>query len=104
MSVTTEFRPLHLVEQLSEEIGSAISYAYDDLIFFEHSAILVQFDTRNAELLHLFINSDVTRDKQESIQEHWMQVARTKNISLDFKGTFSVEQIPGKEEISIRFN
>ena len=99
-----QFRPLYLVEQLSEEIGIPITYAYDDLVFFEHSAVMLQFDGKETGLLHLLINNEAGREEQEAIREQWMQVAQTKNIPLDFSGTFSLEQLPGKEEISVRFD
>jgi hypothetical protein len=101
--VTSLFRPLHLVEQLTEEMGTEITYAYDDLVFFEYPDVVLQFDNVADDRLHLFINHTLDADTRENIRENWLQVARTKHITLLYKGTFSIEQHPVKEEISIQF-
>ena len=104
MSDTLLFRPLHLAEQLTDELGTSITYAYDDLVFPEHSDVLLQFDGTDSTLLYLYINGEAGKDEAESLRDRWLQAARTKDIALHYNGTFAIEQLPGKEEVTIRFN
>ena len=104
MADTSLFRPLNLAEQLTGEMGTAITYAYEDIVFTEHSEILLQFDANNADMMHLYIHDEIGGDEAQTIRDRWLQAARTKKISLQYKGTFTIEQSPGKEEVNIRFN
>lgn len=98
------FRPLYLVERLTEELGVTISYVYDDLVFVESGDVLLQFDAIETETVNLYVNSNIHSDDIHTIKERWQQVALMKSISLVSKGTFTVDQVPGVEEVSITFN
>lgn len=50
-------KPLGKVKEIIEEAGMKLSYAYDDLVFLEHNAFLLQFTPRPDELL-IHINSE----------------------------------------------
>ena len=104
MEQQVEFRPLFLVERLTEELGVSISYVYDDLVFMEHGDVLLQFDAVEPETINIYINSNIHIDDIQSIEERWQQVAMMKKVSLVNRGTFTVEQIPGVEEINIQLN
>ena len=43
-------KPLGKVKELVESVGMGISYAYDDLVFLEHNAFLLQFGKDNKTL------------------------------------------------------
>lgn len=78
--------PLGLVKEVVESVGMAISYAYEDLVFMEHNAYLLQF-TEGGKRLLIHMNKE-TND--ESIRE---DVARLKAAAaehgLDFRdGSF----------------
>ena len=44
--------PLGKVKELVESVGMAISYAYDDLVFLEHNAFLLQFGEDGTLIVH----------------------------------------------------
>ena len=104
MKKQIEFKPLYLVERLTEELGVSISYVYDDLVFIENGDVLLQFDAIKPETVNLYVNSNIHTDDIQATEERWQQVALMKDVCLVNKGTFAVEQIPGVEEISITFN
>lgn len=53
----TEARPLGKITAILADLGLEVTYAYDDLVFVQHSAFLLQFtDTPNE--LKLFTNSE----------------------------------------------
>ena len=44
-------RPLGKVKELVESVGMGMSYAYEDLVFLEHNAFLLQFEDDNESIL-----------------------------------------------------
>jgi hypothetical protein len=52
----------------------------------------------------IFIDNELHLEDEERNVEKWMQVVPAKNIKLVRKGRFSLEQIPGVEEICITFH
>lgn len=49
-------KPLGMVKTIVEEAGMSISYAYEDLVFLEHSSFLLQF-TDNKREVKVHVNS-----------------------------------------------
>lgn len=50
-------RPLGKVTALLADLGLEVTYAYDDLVFVQHSAFILQF-TEDPAQLKLFINTE----------------------------------------------
>lgn len=50
-------RPLGKITALLADLGLEVTYAYDDLVFVQHSAFILQF-TDDPEKLKLFINTE----------------------------------------------
>ena len=44
-------KPLGIVKTIVEAAGMGISYAYDDLVFLDHNAFLLQFTDNDKEIL-----------------------------------------------------
>ncbi len=51
-------KQLGVVKNIVESAGMGISYAYDDLVFIDHNAFLLQFTDNNSELM-IHVNSEV---------------------------------------------
>lgn len=56
-------RPLGKVKELVESIGMGVSYAYEDLVFLEHNAFLLQFDDDNNESLLVHSNEEAESEE-----------------------------------------
>ena len=50
-------RPLGKITALLADLGLEVTYAYDDLVFVQHSAFMLQF-TDDPAILKLFINTE----------------------------------------------
>lgn len=67
-------RQLGIVKEIVESAGMGISYTYEDLVFIEHNAFLLQFtDNDNELLIHInqeadgsAIQGDIARLRAES--------------------------------------
>lgn len=50
-------RPLGKITALLADLGLEVTYAYDDLVFVQHSAFMIRF-TEDPVMLKLFINTE----------------------------------------------
>lgn len=57
-------RDLGHVKEIVEAVGMAVSYAYEDLVFLEHNAFLLQFTDQQQKIL-LHINAEANIDELE---------------------------------------
>ena len=101
--MTIAFRPLAEVKMMLEETGNDISYAYDDLIFVEHTAFLIQFDDEKPENLKLYFNTDILKEEAKAIEEKLVPVAGKRKFHLINSGFFSLKQKEDSEELDILF-
>jgi len=53
----TEAKPLGKITAILADLGLEVTYAYDDLVFVQHSAFLLQF-TDKPKILKLYTNSE----------------------------------------------
>ena len=101
--MTIAFRPLAEVKMMLEETGNDISYAYDDLIFVEHTAFLIQFDDEKPAELKLFFNTEIKEDEVETIAQNLMPAAGKRKFNLINSGYFSLKEKEDSEELDILF-
>ena len=52
-------KPLGVVKEIVEAAGMGISYVYDDLVFIDHNALLLQFAGNDWEIL-IHINQEAS--------------------------------------------
>jgi len=101
--MTIAFRPLAEVKMMLEETGNDVSYAYDDLIFVEHTAFLIQFDDDCPENLKLFFNSEIDSTESEKLEKKLIPAAQKRNFNLENCGFFRLEQKEDLEELDLVF-
>ncbi len=93
------------LEKVCQIIKSAtdldVVYAFDDLVFPDHSAFLIQFDDQNTSNLFTYFHEDCNPEDQLSILENLTQVCQQEKCTLIPKGAFNLEQ--KGEEVEIKF-
>lgn len=57
-------RDLGQVREIVEAVGMAVSYAYEDLVFLEHNAFLLQFTDKQQKIL-AHTNAEAKSDELE---------------------------------------
>ncbi len=75
-------KPLGIVTEIVESAGMGISYAYEDLVFLEHNAFLLEFTANDKELL-IHTNSEA---EESGIKD---SIAKLKNIAGTHGMTFT---------------
>jgi hypothetical protein len=78
-----------------------ISYAYDDLVFPEHAAFLIQFDDLNKENYYCYFHKDCENRSKDSIFTKLTEVCTSNNKTIELKGNFNLKQ--KAEEVEICF-
>ena len=96
------FRDLEKVRQVVKEATDLdIAYAYDDLVFPEHAAFLLEFDAESDKRFYCYFHVDCLPDSKTEILDQLTQSFKKRGSILSSKGSFSLDQ--KGEEIEIRF-
>ena len=101
--MTIAFLPLAEVKMMLEETGNDVSYAYDDLIFVEHTAFLIQFDDEKPENLKLFFNTEIIKAESDSIEKKLAPIAKKRKFNLINCGYFTLKEKEDSEELDVLF-
>lgn len=94
-------KPLGIVKEIVESAGMGISYAYDDLVFLEHNAFLLQFTDNNSELL-IHTNSEAEGQEIKEAVARLKSAAATHGMTLTAGSLYTLVQTDD-ENIRIEF-
>ncbi len=96
------FRDLEKVRVIVKEATDLdIAYAYDDLVFPEHAAFLIQFDAESDTRFNCFFHQDCFPDAAADILENLKLSFKKQECTLVSKGSFTLNQ--KGQEIEIKF-
>ena len=96
------FRDLEKVRvAIKEATDLDIAYAYDDLVFPEHAAFLIEFDAESDKRLYCYFHTDCLPDSKTGILDRLTQSFKKYGCNLLSRGSFSLNQ--KGDEIEIRF-
>lgn len=96
--MSTTYRELTKIKELIEELGFAISYPYDDLLFIDSNAFLIQFEDSIKDSFFVFFNDSMQKSVIEDLESKMKGLALLKKLQLKSKGTFIMKQKEGSEE------
>jgi hypothetical protein len=96
------YRDLEAARQIIDKAtGLDITYAYEDLVFPEHGAFILQFDDDNTDKLHCYFHEDCNEKDSKNIFANLFVEASKKKCMLVRQGAFTLEQ--KEENIQIKF-
>nr|WP_321452786.1 hypothetical protein [uncultured Carboxylicivirga sp.] len=98
------YRSLSEIKELIEDLGFAISYPYDDLVFIDSNAFLVQFDDSKSFSYFIHFNSDLKDAAKEDLKNQLVASKKAKKLNLIFKGTYTIKQSSEEEQIDLVFD
>jgi hypothetical protein len=96
-------KPLGKVRELVEAAGMAISYAYDDLVFLDHNAFLLQFD-EDGRTVFIHTNSEADIGETSEGVSRLQKTAKTANDIVMVDGLFYTLIQLEDNSISIEFH
>jgi hypothetical protein len=94
-------KPLGLVTALLADLGLEVTYAYDDLVFVQHSAFLLQF-TDEPKALKMYINTECEPAVAEDVGKQIIDAHAEKAFSVMSAGQFTITD-NDDETINIEF-
>lgn len=97
------FKPLGKVMKLASEAGFDVTYAFDDLVFSEHSLFIIRFDSENNERLYLYFNADCDSNTEKEVKKILINASVDENLHMTYAGKFKLSQKDKTEEIDIEF-
>jgi hypothetical protein len=96
-------RPLGKVRELVQSTGIDVTYAYDDLVFSEHSMFILRFDEKDVMKLYLHFNKDCNETEAAVMEKRLRIGGRIGGFEVERAGNYSIDQMEGKEELQIQF-
>ena len=97
-----KYRPLGIAREIIQSAGMQVTYTYDDLVFIEHSPIIIQFDDENKKNLKVYFNVDCETAAAEKIEKKLNDAATEREFTITITGEFEMAQKKGVEEIEIK--
>lgn len=96
------YRDLEKVRTIIDEAtGLEVSYAYDDLVFPDHTAFIIQFDDTKATNFFGYFHKDCNPGDQKALKEKLTTSCLNHKSTIGFKGSFELEQ--NGESVNIHF-
>lgn len=96
-----QLKPLGIVREIVESAGMWISYAYDDLVFLEHNAFLLQFTANDRELL-VHTNMEAEPSEIKNAIAKLQNIAKEHGMIFTIGSWYTLTQVDG-ENIRIEF-
>ena len=94
-------KPLGKVTTIVESAGMGISYAYEDLVFLDHNAFLLEFTDNDKELL-IHTNSEAEEGEIKDSIAKLKNVAAAQGMAFADGGLYTLTQADD-ENIRIEF-
>lgn len=94
-------KPLGIVKTIVESAGMGISYAYDDLVFLDHNAFLLQFTDNDQEIL-IHANSEAEGGVIKASVAKLKNAAATQGMAFADGGLYTLTPLDD-ENIRIEF-
>ncbi len=94
-------RKLGVVKDIVEAAGMGIAHVYEDLVFLNHNAFLLQFTKESSKLL-LYFNRDAEQVLAQEQISQLKQAAAEREMRLDDGGCYALAQ-DGEESLRIEF-
>lgn len=94
-------RKLGVVKEIVEATGMSISYAYEDLVFLDHNALLLQFTEKSKQVL-VRVNREANREIIAKTVSLLKLEAQEKEMTFIDSGEYALSQGEG-ENIHIEF-
>lgn len=95
-------KPLGMVKTIVEEAGMDISYAYEDLVFLEHSSFLLQFVDNDLEM-KVHVNSEADEVTVRGDIARLQDIALRHGMEFVCDGLYTLT-MEGEDGIRIEFN
>jgi hypothetical protein len=102
MQAEIPYRPLGLIKQLLETHGFSVTHCYEDLVFIEHNAFLLQMGNKGADVSLVF-NVDCTPDMKIKIEQALVAAGQESGLNIKAEGSYRLTPNPENDTLDIEF-
>jgi len=103
MSTTSvPYRPLGIIASCLESLGFQITHSYDDLIFMEHNAFLLQMGEKGEDV-RIFFNVDCEDDKRQEIATELTERGKSYNLVISNVGRYQLTPNEKDDTLQLQF-
>lgn len=102
MSAAVPYRPLGLIKELLETNGFSVTHCYDDLIFVEHNAFLLQMGETGEEVTLVF-NIDCDMESRKDIDATLGKAGQLMGLNIAASGTYRLTPNSDDDTLSLEF-
>jgi|GEM_PF-125920 len=102
IAATVPYRPLGLIKELLESVNLELTYMYEDLIFVEHNAFLLQMGEKGEDLF-IWFNSESTAEARPEILNRLERMATQLSLKLIARGIYTMHQNDVSESLQLEF-
>jgi len=101
--MTIPLHPLGIIKNLVEAVGLDITYTYEDLLFIEHNAFLLQMSETDGAAVGVWFNEDSTPADRPVLFSRLQAEGRKLSLQLESKGTYALSGGEDGESFELRF-
>lgn len=101
MSEKTPIMKLGVVKEIVEATGMGISYAYEDFVFLDHNALLLQF-TQDSDKVLVHTNQEAAKEPAQATIAALQQAAQEREMTFLDGRVYTLTQ-GEDEQINIEF-
>lgn len=94
------YRPLGLVKDMLASMGLTPTYAYEDLVFVEHNAFLLQFEE---ETVGLHLNVDCPEEEAGPLTARAIEAGAAVELTVVPRGRYELTADDDGGTLSLRF-
>jgi len=95
-----EYRNLEKVRSIIDEAtGLAVGYAYDDLVFPDYTAFIIQFNDTDSTNFFCYFHEDC--NERKTLFNDLTEACKKQRCTLTLKGDYKLEQ--KEEEVELQF-
>lgn len=96
------FRPLGLVREMLQDMGLKPTYAYEDLVFVEHNAFLLQFEDAS-ETVGLHVNTECPAGEVDALIGRVSAAGAAAGLTVVMRGRYEVQAGESDGSLSLHF-
>lgn len=102
VTTAVPYRPLGLIKELVEAMNLEVTYMYEDLVFVEHNAFLLQMGEKGEDLF-IWFNTESAPEERPEILYKLTGLAAELSLVAAVKGLFSMQQNDETESFQLEF-
>jgi hypothetical protein len=100
----SELIPLGEVTKALHDIGYEVTYAYDDLVFIEHSPFILRIDLEKTRTVYFYAHNTFKPAKKKKYLTSVQKKFKSMSFTIVDSGTFNLKESENKENnIDIEF-